>query len=124
MYIDLDLPDGVVCDHVSLVPFQVRERVLVRRWPTRTSLAAGHPCCCTHHHTTTASQGMPQHECLTCDAWPCKVPTQAQTHHRVYLDGELIADLHGPTKHNEALPPVAVGRAGRKVRRGKGGGAG
>mmetsp|Transcript_10457 Transcript_10457/g.28605 ORF Transcript_10457/g.28605 Transcript_10457/m.28605 type:complete len:144 (+) Transcript_10457:53-484(+) len=66
VYIDIDVPAGVVIDHLNLLPYQV--------------------------------------------------PTTGHTHHRIFVDGELVSDQKGTTKHNEAIGPVKVDRPGRKIR--------
>jgi len=53
----------------------------------------------------------------TCAPSPEQVPTTGQTHHRVYVDGELTADLKGVTNHNQVIGPLKVEKPGRKVRR-------
>eukprot|EP00983_Pelagomonas_calceolata_P009335 302227-Pelagomonas_calceolata.AAC.1 len=44
-----------------------------------------------------------------------QVPTTGHTHHRIFVDGELVSDQKGTTKHNEAIGPVKVDRPGRKI---------
>lgn len=38
------------------------------------------------------------------------------THHRVWVDGELVADLRGETTHHKPMGHVSIGRPGRTVR--------
>jgi hypothetical protein len=45
-----------------------------------------------------------------------QVPTPAQTRHRLYVDGELVTELAGETRHHHSLPAVQIGRQGRRVR--------
>lgn len=44
-----------------------------------------------------------------------QVPTTGTTHHKVYVDGELVEDLKGTTTHNVPIGPIKLERLGRKV---------
>jgi len=47
---------------------------------------------------------------------PYQVPTPAHTHHRLYLDDTLVAEVKGETKHHTPIEGVAIGAHGRILR--------
>lgn len=50
------------------------------------------------------------------DLLPYQVPTSAVTHHKVYLDDQLVTEVRGETRHHKAMAPIPVGRVGRQLR--------